>query len=316
MRTGQPRSVWAMTDTGVDLVTGAFSYTGSHIASRLLDAGRGVRTLTGHPRSDHPLAGRVEASPYRFDSPAELARSFEGVTTFYNTYWVRFPRRGMTFLHAVARSQMLFDAAARAGVRRIVHVSIANVEAGSRWPYFQGKALVERALEDSGVGHSIVRPTVVFGGGDVLINNIASLLRRFPVFGLPGRGPCGVRPVHVDDVARLCVEGAAREGNEIVDAVGPESLTFAEMVDQVRRTIGSSATLVAMPPAVIPGITWAIGFALGDVLLTRDELRGLMDNLVTVDGPATGTIALSDWLRDHADTLGLTHASELARHYR
>lgn len=305
-----------MTDTGVDLVTGAFSYTGSHIASRVLDAGRGVRTLTGHPRRDHPLAGRVTAMPYEFDSPAELARSFEGVTTFYNTFWVRFPRHGVTFLHAVARSQMLFDAAARAGVQRIVHVSIANVEAGSRWPYFQGKALVEHALGESGVGHCIVRPTVVFGGGDVLINNIAWLLRRLPVFGLPGGGRYGVRPVHVDDVARLCVEGAAGEANGVVDAVGPESLTFAEMVAKVRDAIGSRTTLVPMPPAVLPGIARAIGLAVGDVLLTREELGGLMDDLVTVDGPATGTIALSDWLRDHADTLGRTHASELARHYR
>ena len=120
------RRVEMSTDTGLDLVTGAFSYSGSRIAERLLDAGRGVRTLTFHPDRPHPLRGRVEPLPYRFDDQVALAESLEGVSTLYNTYWVRFDHGRATFENAIANSRALFCAAKRAGVARIVHVSIAN----------------------------------------------------------------------------------------------------------------------------------------------------------------------------------------------
>jgi len=74
--------------TEKDLVTGAFSYSGSRIAELLMDSGRDVRTLTHHPDRDHPLRSRVQALPYRFEDPDSLAASLEGITTLYNTYWV------------------------------------------------------------------------------------------------------------------------------------------------------------------------------------------------------------------------------------
>jgi uncharacterized protein YbjT (DUF2867 family) len=174
-------------DTDLDLVTGAFSYTGSHIAQRLLDRGRSLRTLTFHPDRAHPLQGRIETLPYRFDDQVALARSLEGVATLYNTYWVRFDHRCTTLADAVANSRTLFRAAAQAGVARIVHVSIANPSLESSLPHYRGKALVERELAGVGLPYAIVRPTWVFGGDrDVLANNIAWILRRFPVFALPG----------------------------------------------------------------------------------------------------------------------------------
>lgn len=305
-----------MEDTGLDVVTGAFSYTGSYIASRLLDAGRKVRTVTAHPRHDHPLAGRIEVVPYRFDQPVQLARSFDGAATFYNTYWVRFPRGDTTFDDAVAKSRALFEAAARAGVPRIVHVSITNADAGSKWLYFRGKAAVEQLLAEAGVGYSIVRPTVVFGWEDVLVNNIAWLLRHFLLFAIPGRGYYRVRPVFVDDLARLCVESASMAGNHVLNAVGPDILTFEEMVRVVRDAVGSRAHLLHVPPATLPALTSLIGLVVRDVLLTREELGGLMDELVTVDGPATGSVSFRQWVGANAEMLGRSYASELGRHFR
>lgn len=301
-----------MSDTGLDVVTGAFSYTGRYIAASLLDRGRAVRTLTGHPTREG-ADERIDARPYRFDSPSALARTLEGATTLYNTYWVRFERGGTTFAQAVENSKRLFAAARKAAVRRVVHVSITNPVLDSRLPYFRGKAQVERALRRSTLPHAIVRPTVVFGREDILINNIAWLLRRLPVFAIPGDGGYRVRPVHVEDVARLCVE---TEGDDVVvDAVGPETFRFVDMIRLIREAVGSRALLLNVPPLAVPPMTWALGTALRDTLLTPDELRGLIAELVTTDGRATGRVSLSAWVREHADDLGRAYASEVGRHF-
>jgi uncharacterized protein YbjT (DUF2867 family) len=304
-----------MTNNELDLVTGALSYTGRHIATRLLEGGNAVRTLTAHPRRDPALALRVHVQPYRFDDPVGLARSLEGVTTLYNTYWVRFVHGETRFEHAVAQSRALFTAARRAGVAKVVHVSITNPSLTSDLGYFRGKALVEEALAESGIPYGIVRPTVVFGDGDVLINNIAWLLRHLPLFAIAGDGCYRVRPVHVDDVARVCIEVAGRAADVVVDAVGPESFTFNGLVEAVGTAIGHSRPVVHLPVTAVTTLARALGVGLRDALLTRDELAGLMRGLVDSDGPATGSIDLRTWLQENGDTLGRTYASELARHF-
>lgn len=301
----------------LDLVTGAFSYSGAAIARRLLDSGRAVRTLTFHADRSHALQAHVEAFPYRFDDQPALARSLEGVHTLYNTYWVRFDHGSTTFATAIANSATLFDAAKRAGVQRIVHVSIANPSAESELPYYRGKALVEQALTASGVRHSIVRPTLVFGGDrDVLINNIAWLLRRLPIFALPGSGRYRVQPVHIEDVARICVEVSQAGGDVTVDAAGPETMTFKDLVQMVRRAVGSHSPIVHFPPVAMEYISRALGLVVHDVVLTRDEIRGLTSGLLASDQPPLGQIPFSTWVTGHGDSVGRSYANELQRHFR
>jgi NADH dehydrogenase len=303
-------------DTNLDLVTGAFSYSGAHIARELLDGGRDVRTLTFHPDRPHPLRERVQALPYRFDDPLALARSLDGVTTLYNTYWVRFDRGNTTFSGAVANSRALFHAARRAGVRRIVHLSIANPSIDSPLPYYRGKALVEHALAEVGVGFAIVRPTWIFGGDpEILANNIAWILRRMPVFAIPGDGSYPVQPVHIDDLVRVCVQASNDDQDLIVDAAGPETLSFAELVRAVRRVTGSSAPILQIPPIIVTLAARALGLLVGDVVLTADEIRGLAAGLLASRYPPLGQIAFSDWLDDCGDSIGQSYASELERHF-
>ncbi len=303
-------------DTGVDLVTGAFSYSGSYIAQRLLDAGRSVRTLTFHSDRAHPLQGRVDARRYEFDDVAALARSLDGVTNVYNTYWVRFDHARTTFATAVANSRTLFFAARRAGVARVVHLSISNPSLESPLPYFRGKALVERALAEAGLPYSIVRPTLIFGGTrDVLTNNIAWILKRMPLFAIPGNGRYPVQPVHAADVARICVEQGHANGDAIVDAAGPETMTFEQLVLAVRAAVGSHAPIVHVPPVVMAGASRALGVLVRDVVLTQDEISGLMaGTLVSHDAPR-GRVAFSDWLGEHSRSLGAAYANELERHF-
>ncbi len=299
-----------------DLVTGAFSYSGAQIAERLLNSGRGVRTLTHHPDRPHPLQAEVDAREYRFDDPAALARSLDGVSTLYNTFWVRFDHGTTSFLNAIERSRMLFFAARRAGVKRIVHLSITNPSLESPLPYFRGKALVEYALAQAGVAYSIVRPTWIFGGErDVLANNIAWILRRMPAFALPGDGTYPVQPIHVEDLARICTDAGNATGDIVIDAAGPETMQFRDLVALVRAAVDANPPILHVPPLVMAAAARALGLLVGDVLLTGDEIRGLMAGLLISHEPPLGRIALTDWLNEHTETIGQTYANELQRHF-
>jgi NADH dehydrogenase len=303
-------------NTPIDLVTGAFSYSGAQIAERLLDSGRGVRTLTYHPDRPHPLRDSVDAVEYRFDDPAALARSLAGVSTLYNTFWVRFDHGTTSFANAIERSRMLFFAAKRAGVQRIVHLSITNPSLESPLPYFRGKALVEYALAQSGLPYSIVRPTWIFGGErDVLTNNIAWILRRMPAFVLPGDGAYPVQPVHVQDLARICTDAGTATGDIAIDAAGPETLPFRDLVALIRAAVGSNSPILRLPPPVMAAAARALGLLVGDVVLTGDEIRGLMTGLLISHEPPLGQIAFSHWLNEHATSIGRSYANELQRHF-
>jgi NADH dehydrogenase len=302
-------------DGPLDVVTGAFSYSGSAIARRLLQSGRRVRTLTGHP-ARAPSTTTIDVRPLDFSDTAGLARSLEGATTLYNTYWVRFPRGRVTHDVAVERSAALFEAARAAGVERIVHISITNPSASSPYSYYRGKAAVEAALRAVGTPAAVLRPGILFGGDGVLINNIAWLLRRLPVFAVGGDGSYRIRPIHIDDLARLCVEAGAGRDDVVLDAVGQERPTFLELVREIKAAVSSSSVIVKMPAAAVPVLSAGLGFVLRDVLLTRQEYRAMADGLADTDGPSTGQVVLSNWIADNAAELGRQYAHEVKRHFR
>jgi NADH dehydrogenase len=302
-----------MPDEGVHVVTGAFGYSGRYIARRLLAAGRTVRTLTNRPASQAPFAGRLQPSSFCWHQPDKLTATLRGADVLYNTYWVRFNHRRFRHATAVENTLKLFAAARRAGVRRIVHVSITNPSEDSPLEYFRGKARLERALIESGLSYAILRPTVLFGREDILINNIAWLLRKVPVFVLFGNGRYRLRPIYVDDLAALAVEQGAEHDNVTIDAVGPETFTYREMVARIGQIIGHPRPLLALPPIVALSVGRVLGWLMHDVVTTREEIRGLMDGLLYTDSPPAGQTRLTDWARENADTLGTRYTSELAR---
>jgi NADH dehydrogenase len=238
------------------------------------------------------------------------------VSVLYNTYWVRFNHRSFTHQQAVTNTKTLFSAARNAGVRRIVHLSITNPSADSPLEYFSGKAELERALKASGLSYAILRPTVLFGKEDILINNIAWMLRRFPVFGVFGNGQYRLQPIYVDDLASLAVQHGRGTEDVTIDAIGPETFIYRELVTAIGRTIGGTRPIVSVPPSLAYYVGSALGKVLGDVVITRDEIRGLMDGLLYVNAPPTGTTHLTAWAAEHRSTLGIRYASELARRRR
>src|SRR5216684_4495447 len=273
----------------VNVITGAFSYTGKYITRRLLAMGKAVRTLTGHPDNPNPFGERVRVFPFNFDKPEELVMSLQGATTLYNTYWIRFSHGLVTFDRAVKNTKILIKAAQEAGVQRIVHVSITNPAKTSRLPYFRGKAILEQAIIDSGLSYAIIRPTVIFGAADILINNIAWLLRHFPVFPIFGSGEYCLQPIYVEDMADL--------------------VTFEELVRLIADKLHRRVMIIHANPGLAFYAAKLVEPVVGDVLITRDEIAGLMANLLISQKPPTGHTHLGNWLEQNVDSVGKKYAS-------
>ncbi len=294
-----------------DVVTGAFAQTGHAIAARLLAHGRDVRTLTrAHPNpSAHSAIPIIEPS---FAEPARLEAALHGCDVLYSTYWARYGIHG-DYAPLVENLRILYDCARRAGVRRIVQVTVANIHQGQGIPYFDGKRRLEQVLATCGVPHSILRPTLLFGPDDTLVNNAAWAMRHLHLFPLPGGGRSLVRPAFVGDLADLAVRHGSRQGNQALDAVGPESYTFKTFVQEIRSAIGVRAALVAAPWSM----TWlgarAAGWLLVDTPITRSEAQALRRGLFGAKGPATCPTRFSQWARANASGLGANYHSQRRR---
>lgn len=297
-------------------VTGVFSYSGRFIAEALLARGWEVVALgRSRPSPADGLAERVSFHPLLLDDEESLVSGLAGCEVLFNTYWVRFEHAGMTFAQAIERSRRLFRGAAGAGVHRIVHLSVSNASADSPFPYFRGKAAVEAVLRGGDRPYAILRPTLIFGGRqEVLVNNIAWLLRRLLLFLLPDGGRCRLQPVSVFDLARIAAELGESEGNLILDLAGPETFTFADFVAQIKDAVGGHARLVAAPSGLVSASAALAGLLLRDRLLTRDELGALTTDLLTCTTPTTEG-RFTDWLKENASWLGSDYANELRRNW-
>lgn len=296
-------------------VTGAFGYSGKYIAQRLLTGGHSLLTLTNSPHRPNPFGNNspVTIAPFNFEHPDQLEQSLRGTEALINTYWVRFNHKLFNHEQAVANTKILFQAAQRAGVRRIVHVSITNPDRNSSLSYFRGKAELEDALTGLGVSYCILRPTVLFGKEDILINNIAWGLRKLPIFGLFGDGQYKLHPIYVDDLAAAAVAQAQETTNQTLDAIGPEGYTYRGLVEMIARELGIKAHLISVPPALGLLVTRVLGWLVHDVIITKDEVIGLMENRLDVASPPLGSTKLSEWIVSHREQLGRHYTSELAR---
>ncbi len=304
-----------MDSRDIHVVTGAFGFSGKYITERLLSAGHEVRTLTNSFNRENPFSGRVTAYPYNFDDREKLIESLNGASVLYNNYWVRFNHRNFSYALAVENSLKLFDAAKHAGIKRIVHISITNPSLDSPFEYFSGKAKLEKAIIESGMSYAILRPAVIFGKEDILINNIAWFLRRFPVFGVFGDGKYRLQPIFVDDLAELAVEQGRKTENIIINAIGPETFTYRELAAEIAKAIGRQRPIIPVPPLKGFILGKFVGFFHHDVTITYDEIRGLMADLLYTDSPPSGKTKLTEWLKDNSAYIGLRYSNELKRRY-
>lgn len=218
-----------------------------------------------------------------------------------------------SYSQAVENSLKLFDAAKKAKVRRIVHISITNPSLDSRYEYFRGKAELEQAIKMSGISYAILRPAVLFGKEDILINNIAWFLRTFPIFGVFGRGEYRLQPIYVDDLASLAVEQGRKTENVIIDAIGPDTFTYRELATEIGKAIGKRRPIIPVPPHKGYFLGKLVGFLHHDVTITSDEIGGLMAGLLFTTSSPVGKTSLTEWLRDNASIVGRHYSNELKR---
>lgn len=298
---------------GFHVITGALGYTGKVVAEQLIERAIPLRTLTNSPNRPNPFGDAIDIKPLSFDNPDALAHSLDGAAVLYNTYWVRFNHKLFTFEQAVTNTKILFDAAKRAGVGRIVHVSILHADEADDLGYYKGKHELEEALVETGIPHSIIRPGVLFGRSDILVNNIAWVLRRMPIFGVFGDGMYRLRPLHVEDMASLLVEHANMSGDFTVDAVGPEEFSYIGLVRTLAEILQVRRPIMRIPSPIAFACSKLLNPFVKDVIITKEEVKGLMRGLLDSQNPSTGTIKLTQWAKEHRDTLGYRYASEVGR---
>ena len=305
-----------MANQDVCTVTGGLSYIGKHITKRLVERGSRVVVMTGHPERPNPFVNRIRIVPYQFGNEEQLTESLRGTTTLYNTYWVRFDYGQVSFDRAVENTGRLLRAAEKAGVQKLVHLSVSNPSKDAPFPYFRGKARIEDMIRQSKLPYTIIRPTLVFGGEEeILVNNIAWLLRWFPIFALPTPRTYRLQPVHVDEVADLATKAATDLHGKVVDAAGPEIMTFAAMVGLLKAKVNSHALLIPAPPALVMFLLAIVNMLVRDVVLTRDELGALMADLLVSKEPPIGRITMREWLEKTETRVGSRYASEMLRHF-
>ena len=298
----------------VHVVTGAFGYSGRWIARELLSRGKKVRTLTNAVGRDDPFHGMVEVMPIDFTNHDLLVSSLRGTDVLYNTYWVRYKNSKDGYAHeiAVENTRKLFLAAEEAGVNRIVHFSVAHPHKAPDWSYFRGKVEVEKLLTESSLSYAILRPTVFFGGErDVLINNMAWLIRKFPVFGIFGMGNYPIQPIHIEDIAKVAVDQGESVEDVVLDVAGPEIFTYREYVTLIAKSLGVSRLIIPVPPIVGWAVGKVVGAILRDRVITRAEIKGLMRGLMATDAKPLGKIKFSEWVATNGADLGAKYHNDL-----
>lgn len=294
-------------------VTGAFGYSGKYITKRLLSLGYHVRKLTNSKNKPNPFGEQIDVYPLNFHNESALRHSLSSVDVLINTYWVRFNHKKFNHHDAVQNTKVLFNTAKAAGVKRIIHVSITNPSIASNLEYFHGKAELEDYLKKMEMGYAIIRPAVIFGKEDILINNIAWIIRKLPVFGVFGKGDYKLQPIYVEDMAALIVNQITQSQDVTINAIGPETFTYKEIVSKIMKIIDVKKKIIHVDPFIGYLVGRLLSFFKNDVTITRAEIKGLMSDLLFVNDSPKGKTKLSEWAMENKNGLGNEYANELSR---
>jgi NADH dehydrogenase len=307
------------------VVVGGTGFIGRHVAVRLAAAGhrvivlgrRGVLAGGGRGAS----SGREANETAALDDGVELRRCdlahpidrslLAGADVLINCVGIKRVRAGeLDWERAhVELPGELAEAAAAAGVARMIHLSVAGCEAATaEWgPYLHSKARGEQRLARvSGVAITILRPGVVYGRGDDLLRNLADAVRAAPVFPAPGGGRAIVQTIAVEELAEAVLRGVERaQLGAAYDLVGRERLPLRELVDRVARVVGRTCVVLPAPMFVLRPVAAVLERIGGDPLITRSQLGLLARGIVGDPEPARVDLgfeprALDDAAIEHA----------------
>lgn len=296
------------------VVTGAFGFTGKYISKLLLSKGESIKTFTNKVNRDI-FGEKIEIFKYDFRNKEYLIKAMSNAKRLYNTYWIRFPYKNISFKEVINNTKILIDCAKEANIEKVIHISITNANPKSKFQYFKYKGIVEEMIKDSKIDYFILRPTVIFGKESILINNIAWFLKKLPLFFIFGKGRYLVQPIYIEDLAKIAVFGADNFKNKIVDIVGPEIFEFKEMINLIKTKISSKSKIIYLPSFLFQIFIPILNFLTKDIVLTKEELKALKDNLLYSKEEPLGKKKFTDWIDENKDNLGKEYFSELLRHY-
>ena len=280
------------------LVTGASGFVGSHLLPELLGAGHRVVALVRSTeagakvtrRLPAELVANAEVRTGDVDRPATLAPALVGVEAVIHLVAIARDSNGGRQLLAVNLdgTRNLIAAMQASGVRRLVHLGALGVADREELHYGKSKARAERAVAESGLDWTILKPSLLFGPGDGFFNIVADLVRLSPgIVPVPGDGKSRFQPLHVADLAlclRLSLERPETAGHAY-ELGGPRTWTYREITAEVCRAMGRRRAIVPVP---VPLIKLVAGVAEAVHLpfpVATDQLRQLaLDNVGPLDG--------------------------------
>jgi uncharacterized protein YbjT (DUF2867 family) len=253
--------------------------------------GLSVRVLTRDPEKARArltgegkvaLAGEVEFVAADVNEPSKLAKALVGADTIVNAvqfdgYPIENPARGLTFLRVdYGGTVALIAGAKEASVANFIYISGAAADERSTNPAFRAKGRAERVLRTSGLAFTILRPSLVYGPEDRVVNGLASALRMMPIMVVPGTGRQHLRPLFVEDLAAcvaLAIGGRGRDG--IFEIGGPDEMAFDELVRLLMEITGHKRPLVHVPESMLR-IAGAVAEKLPGALFSRDAVAFLV----------------------------------------
>ena len=259
------------------LVGGAGGFVGRAVLPEL-DPDFRIRSVHRHPAPNE--GPRVEWVRADVSEVKDWTPLLAGVDVVLNLAWYRWGSESkFQALHDGLRR--LLDASQRSQVRRFLQVSVppapASVEQGL--PYLVYKRRLDAALERSGLSYRIVRPTMLFGPGDVLLSVMFRQMRRYGFFPMFGDGTYHVSPIAVSDLARVLRQESRGADLGVLDLGGPERFAYRELTDRMFELLGRRPRYWTMSASGARRLTRVL-VALGSSLLYPYEVEWLMSDLL------------------------------------
>ena len=271
------------------LVTGATGFVGMSVVRALRTRGRDVRCLVRSPaRARRIVDYGVELAYGDVTDPPSVARAMVGVDAVVHLVAIIRERGKRTFdlVNRQATETVAYEAR-QAGVRHMVHVSAIGAQDNPAYPYLQSKWQGEQAVLRSGVAYTILRPSLLFGAGDEFVNTLAGLVRALPIVPVAGSGKSLLQPISVEEVGAIVAEvaGSPRFGGRTIEIGGPQRLTYDEIVDIVKRTLGVRRLKVHLPLSLVFGAVRIMEAVIPNPPATTNQLRMLALDNVTDEPP-------------------------------
>jgi uncharacterized protein YbjT (DUF2867 family) len=237
------------TNTAPLFVTGGTGFVGANVIRAL--GNRPLRLLVRDRAKYRGLISeQVELVEGDVTNPDSLRSALDGCTAVLHLVAIIEPKPGESFDGNIRKgTENVLNEAHAAGASRFFQMSAIGAQDNPDFPYHQAKWRAEQAVKASGLDWTIFRPSVIYGPGDGLISVLAGVIRSFPIIPVVGDGKSRFQPIEVGDVAEAiarAIEDPSTAG-QTLDLVGPDILTYEEMLDTIAAGIGKEKRKLHLP---------------------------------------------------------------------